>query len=482
MGRKKATATSSRGPWICLECGFYHAGALVSVMSCTKCDADQAAPKPAATETYYSGTVTPKPCVPSSHAATEGRVPQVAVSCRAVTAAAPPSEEAASAVGSEDLSDNLLSLCDGETGSKIVPGHGVTSRAVMRDAAREANQDIESVIYSEFVWHAPTKHCPRLCREEIQHDIADARFGQRLCGKSSRAAFYNRIAALAVTSPVQKQTDIVSKLWAVEGDRWLQQKVNLEPRQRRRAFRCIPNVYDYSSVPARTMVVDFANKKVGGGCFGGGFVQEEQMVTQSMDFAVRLHKHRQTLAQHQAVSYEGVHMDAWWDREAAAMKEHLDTWRIQHRQSAPLTIFAIDAPVMRGQQSYQQWSLHMLAKKLTLAFAVASELEAPLILSGLLGGGAFRGNRPLILLLRLLLQPFGDKQPVCFHYPVFWSFGNMDAQQLEQQLLVSADVLIEEMRKQNVETLDQALKIILTFGLALSEGDRDLVAQPEHQK
>jgi len=55
---------------------------------------------------------------------------------------------------------------------------------------------------------------------------------------------------------------------------------------------------------------------------------------------------------------------------------------------------------MRGQQqSYEPPKLHMLAKKVTLIFAAAAELDSPMIFSGLLGGGAFRGNRPLVLLL-----------------------------------------------------------------------------------
>ena len=47
----------------------------------------------------------------------------------------------------------------------------------------------------------------------------------------------------------------------------------------------------------------------------------------------------------------------------------------------------------------------MLAKKVLLIFAAADRLNSPVVLSGLLGGGAYRNNRPLVLLLHLLLQP-----------------------------------------------------------------------------
>ena len=58
--------------------------------------------------------------------------------------------------------------------------------------------------------------------------------------------------------------------------------------------------------------------------------------------------------------------------------------------------------------------------KLVLVFAVAAERNSPEIFSGLLGGGAFRNNRPLVLLLHLLLQPIGDRRPITFHHPMFW--------------------------------------------------------------
>jgi len=309
--------------------------------------------------------------------------------------------------------------------------------------------------------------------------VSDASFGRRLCGRNgSRAAIYDLIAALAKRSRVPKHTDIASKLWLVEGDRFLQQKVNLRPRELRRSFRCLPGIYDYSRAPAGSLIVDFANKHVGGGCFGHGFVQEEQMVAQSTDFAVRLHLNRESLAEHQAASYEGVHMDAWWDFDACAAKENLNKRCIQHRQSAPLTILAVDAPVMRHQQTYRRPELYMLAKKITLIYAAASGLQAPLIFSGLLGGGAFRGNRPLVLLLHLLLQPCGDERPLWFHHPVFWSFRAVGAKELEQRIVRFADALLEDLRRQGVETLGQALELILASELPLSGNDDDLTEKP----
>ncbi len=58
-----------------------------------------------------------------------------------------------------------------------------------------------------------------------------------------------------------------------------------EPYERRNFF-VIRDIYDYRELVANSIVVDFANKNVGGGCFGNGWVQEEQMVAQSTDLQV----------------------------------------------------------------------------------------------------------------------------------------------------------------------------------------------------
>merc|ERR1712060_357127 len=167
-------------------------------------------------------------------------------------------------------------------------------------------------------------------------------------------------------------------------------------------------------------------------------------------------------------------MDAWWDFDACAAKEYLDIRCIQNRQSAPMTIFAVDAPVMRHLQTYGKLELCMLAKKITLIFAAATELDAPLIFSGLLGGGAFRGNRPLVLLLHLLLQPCGDERPLWFYHPVFWSFGRVPPRELQERIVQFADILLEDLRRQGVETLGQALELILASELPVAHDDCDL--------
>ena len=236
------------------------------------------------------------------------------------------------------------------------------------------------------------------------HQLVAGNFGNVICsGNRRRAALYNHVAKTALESTVEKRTDVVSRIWSLD-DGFLQQPVNLQPRSQRGSFSCVPGIYDYQAAPEATLVTDFASARVGGGCFGHGFVQEEQMVMQSTDFAARLHMSRELIRHKQAVSYEGIHMDVWWDREACGFKEQLPYSAIQPRQSQPLTIFAVDAPNMKHKQMYDQGDLLMLARKTALIFATAEELNAPLIFSGLIGGGAYRGSRPLALLLHLLLH------------------------------------------------------------------------------
>ena len=199
------------------------------------------------------------------------------------------------------------------------------------------------------------------------------------------------------------------------------------------------------------------------------------MVAQSTDFAARLYYSRERLDNwNDAVSYEGIYMDAWWNREACAQKDDLDASRIQSRRSQSLTIFAVDAPNMARQFSYAWSTLGMLSQKVALIFGAGATLRAPMIYSGLLGGGAFRNNRPLVLLLHLLLQPSSDALHVTFHHPVFWSFSDEPIDTLQDRILEYADIMLEAMHEEGIQTLGEALDKIMRFKLPLSENDADL--------
>lgn len=323
---------------------------------------------------------------------------------------------------------------------------------------------------TEGLLQRTTEDYPVLPRQNLMDFVSRRDFGTRLTKNHVRAAIFDRVAKIART--YAKDSDVTSTLWSLQGDQWLQQPINLQPLCKRPSLQCIPDVYCYSEVPAGTVVVDFANRHVGGGCFSKGFVQEEQLVAQSTDFAMRLHRHREFLGDSDAVSYEGVHIDAWWPRVDAAMKEGLSPDAIQPCCSAPLTILAVDAPVMR-HKPYCQRSLHMLAKKVSLVYEVAKQSGSPLILSGLLGGGAFRGNRPLVLALHMLMQRPDDTASLRFHHPIFWSFSDRSIDELEQSIPTIADAMVETLRRKGVGTLGEALEELFSWALPSSQHDID---------
>ena len=185
---------------------------------------------------------------------------------------------------------------------------------------RYADASVQAIGY--HVTSEPTCHCPCLSRRDI-NAITSAPFpGDRLCHQPNtvNGRMYDHVASLAWMQG--KHTDIVSKLWQLhwQSNVWLSCPINLQPRKDRAIFTCSPDVYDLRYAPSNTLVVDFANKHIGGGCFRSGFVQEEQMVMQSLDLAARLHAHRPYLQWNEAVTFEGIHFDAWWSRSAAAKK------------------------------------------------------------------------------------------------------------------------------------------------------------------
>ena len=195
---------------------------------------------------------------------------------------------------------------------------------------------------------------------------------------------------------------------------------------------------------------------------------------QSADFAVFLKAHQERLQEDGACTYEGVHMDIWWSREQAAHKRSVDFNRVEECPSKPFTIIAVDAPRMKGKKEYNDADLKMLAKKTILIYYVARHLNAPVIFSGLLGCGAFRGHRPLTLLLHLLLQPHGCSSHLKFHHPIFEAIGDYAVSQLEQNMLSIADNMLEALRKKDVATLQDALKEILSWRLCTSNNDSDI--------
>ena len=102
------------------------------------------------------------------------------------------------------------------------------------------------------------------------------------------------------------------RVWTSAGlkEKWGCVPTNLCPRKRRG--------YALDGAKEDSLIVDFANKRVGGSCFGERLVQEEQLFLLSNDLAVTIHLQRDTIGPDQAISYEGVYFDATMSRRSAA--------------------------------------------------------------------------------------------------------------------------------------------------------------------
>jgi hypothetical protein len=266
----------------------------------------------------------------------------------------------------------------------------------------------------------------------------------------------------------QKTEDVTRSKWHVKDDAWKLFSINLQPLEERAdSFEISRDVYRYKGLSKGTLIVDFANKHVGGAWDRGGYVQEEQMVAQSTDFAVCLAEEREWLKSNEVATYEGVHIDVWWPRRIASQGLKMSTEDIQPELSSPLVVIAVDAPDLK--RTFRQYDLNVLeflARKVYMCFAIQDQLDCPLMYSGLLGGGDFRGNRPLVLLLHLLLH--NGERKVLFHTPIF------SKEWLEPEVATRAEEMLERLRRKRVCTLEEALQEIQQWHLPLSSHDADL--------
>ena len=95
------------------------------------------------------------------------------------------------------------------------------------------------------------------------------------------------------------------------------------------------------------------------------------------------------------MTYKGTSFDQWWPRDIAGLKESVPTEQTKHCNSAKMTVMAVNAPNLKGHRDYTKQDLEHLVAKIFFIYEVARREQMNSIMIGLLGGGAFRGNRPL---------------------------------------------------------------------------------------
>ena len=316
----------------------------------------------------------------------------------------------------------------------------------------------------------PTSECHVLSRHDIDALVHVDGFGRLLTDNVDRAALFEATASFALRTT--KHTDVVSYSWTLQDSQWAFLPVCAQHTSQQAAFEFIDGVYDFASLPAGSMVVDFANKHVGGGCFARGFVQEEQMVVQSADFAARLLFHRPTLRSGEVISFSGVHFDAWWGGDVASRRERISPYASLARPSPPLTVLAADAPHVRASCCSQN-DVQLLASKILLLFFAGRTLQCPVLCSGLLGGGAYRGNRPLILLLHRLVHS-ALPIPFRFHLTILRSFSHCSPSALQARTRSIAEAMLQCLHSTGVSTLRQAIAAVSTWSVPCSHNDEDL--------
>ena len=157
------------------------------------------------------------------------------------------------------------------------------------------------------------------------------------------------------------------------------------------------------------------------------------------------------------------------------LKETFDVKNAISIETQPLTILAVDAPNLSKIGCYTEELVLCLAQRTSYIYQVGRKLNVPRILSGLLGGGDFRGTRPLIILLHLLLQPPGKTIPMMFHHPIFWRFSKLSLPQLEKAMLKRAGEMLDSLRAKGVKNILEAVSEISSWNLPVSEGGRDII-------
>ena len=196
------------------------------------------------------------------------------------------------------------------------------------------------------------------------------------------------------------------------------------------------------------------------------------MVAQSADFAARLYAHRPTLRDSEVVSFAGVHFDAWWDRDVAACKGAMSPYASLARPSPPLVVLAANAPHIRTEW-YVRDDVQLLAAKILLLFYSARAFNCPELCSGLLGGGAFRGNRPLVLLLHMLVKATLPI-PLRFHLTIFHSFSHCTPRVLQLRVRLIAEAMRQYLGHTDVCNLKQVISALSSWSLPSSHNDADL--------
>ena len=154
------------------------------------------------------------------------------------------------------------------------------------------------------------------------------------------------------------------------------------------------------------------------------------------------------------------------------MREDMNPYASLPRPSPPLVVLAADAPRVRSACCDRE-DVQFLATKILLLFYAARTLGCPSISSGLLGGGAYRGNRPLVLVLHMIIKA-SLPVPLRFHLTVLRSFSSHPPQVLQMRIRMVAESMLRRLFQTEISTMDHAITLLLSSPLPSSHDDADV--------
>jgi len=220
----------------------------------------------------------------------------------------------------------------------------------------------------------------------------------------------------------------------------------------------------------------------GGRCLTSSFTHDAQMVAQSTDLTVKVHLRQDAMDEQVAVTVEGVHFDASWDRNKTEQVLRLDDAHIKPVVTQPMIVAMMKAPATlptkweNPPESYGKDLVLALAKDIQLIRAVACELRTPMLHTGSLRHGC---SRPLDMLLHLLLCSKSDLHATGYYLPKPTRNKRWSGTEQHERMVRIAARMLAVLRDRDVGNMEDAATVIASWKLPSAAGDLDLSAMPD---
>jgi hypothetical protein len=241
------------------------------------------------------------------------------------------------------------------------------------------------------------------------------------------------------------------------------------------------------------MFVDFAGSSLGGG-FRGAMktaVQEEQMFMQSVSLMCLADHVPTTIDSECPHLIEGVLFDQYWTTSAALDRDagrcmRMRTERKTQLEPVSTNVLAIRAwsykdlvkairPESAAGLTYSRADILAVLRQIQAMEEIADTRNYKHVFSGLLGAGAFRGNKPLIMALQVMAHPANSGRQLHLCCPVkAYSMPNTTRKMLSEIVRDKASHIIRTVRSAGCSTWDDVVDLLAAWQLPFSQQDADL--------